>query len=311
MTNRFIYIFILLISFSLVQISSCSKGALCVDDDCDGDIDVRFTSCLNSNDFFSKDTSLSNGLELGFFINEIAKSYDDSPYVVRKILENRRYININNSIIGDPISLNKDKLYRIFGYSPYRSDFNLRSGIVQFDHNTDIYWAETYFPFENGTNVINEMPLVFNHLTSQVKFIIEDNRDEASKGRYPIENLNIKVNGFSRYLYLDVDNGVIIPGEIDSTVIIDQTEIPYCIASTYQSEFSELKIDISIANDNNFVDDVQLFTKNIFYNFLPNHSYILKILINTYSINFSSSINDWDYRDADDLIIMKNKLYNE
>ena len=264
---------------------------------------VLLKSYLNPLSSSKSDPTLSDGSAVGMFVDEVFKYDGNGSAFLNKLTENKLYRNIDNTISGAPVVFYKDKYYRIIGYSPYTNQYESVSGLLKFEHDTDVLWAKSAFPLENGTNHLNEMPLSFKHLTSQVKFIINDLRDITSKEHFPINNINLKISGFCKYFYMAAVDGEIIPGDVDNNVVISQTDRFVYITPSYPSDSTRLEVSLIINGISEADNSEQKFNKTFYYNFLENHSYLFTINIRTNSININGQINEWVSKPVDELII--------
>ncbi|OFX77635.1 MAG: hypothetical protein A2X19_00045 [Bacteroidetes bacterium GWE2_39_28] len=279
----------------------CSKDIIQTEDN--DKIVVLLKSYLNPLSSSKSNPTLTDGSAVGMFIDEVFKYDSNGSAFLNKLTENKLYRNIDNTISGAPVVFYKDKYYRIIGYSPYTNQYESSSGLVKFEHDTDVLWAKSLFPLVNGTNHLNEMPLSFKHLTSQVKFIINDLRDITSKEHFPINNINLKISGFCKYFYMAVVDGEISPGDTDNNVVISQADRFVCITPSYPSDSTKLEVSLIINGISESDNSEQKFNKTFYYTFLENHSYLLTINIRTNSININGQINEWVSKPVDELII--------
>jgi hypothetical protein len=147
------------------------------------------------------------------------------------------------------------------------------------------------------------MPISFEHMTSQVRFVLNDQRDTESQEYYPLKNAQLAITGVSNDLFLDVKNGNIIQGMTDDRVVLNETNHPFCIAPSNPGDSTKLNLNLNLLSDYGSGNSKQTFNRTFYYTFLPNHSYLLTINIRTSSISVKSTINEWVSVSSDELII--------
>lgn len=245
---------------------------------------------------------ISEGTKMGLFVNEII--YEDGQVKNLSVMRNREYINNGGVIKGDTVYLNKKKNYRIWSYAPFSNRILEGGAKIEFSHNRDIVWAYTNYPISGGSALLNRVDLEFKHLTSQVQFELIDNRDEYTSNKYPFDLRSFEVTGFSAKNFLILNEGRVERGETVDSIKINSEITPVCFVAS--GGICRYFVKVVIPGRQPYVMDSLVVNSVIDYNFLPGHSYYLKLNVNSEELTIKSDIVDWVVVDADDLIINPN-----
>lgn len=261
-------------------------------------IDMILKCQISSHNELKSEAELTNGNEIGLFVDEenerIAGKYIN-------LINNKRYVITENTLCGDPVTFNKGKKYKLLAYAPYTSLTESFPRILRFNHGTDVMCAKSEYSSSN-TNNISELLITFKHLTAQVTFFIIDERDQESVEHFPLKKADLNISGFPEYYYLDLENMKITTDGTNNSAIIDKIGVPVCISPSPAGDSTKLTLNIKI-NRANDTQEFQMFNKEIYYKFLPQHSYVLKINLKNNSLSVNGSVVDWRPIEGDELII--------
>lgn len=226
--------------------------------------------------------------------------YQGSGYKGVPVVQNMQFKNSSGILDGDNLYLDKKKSYKIYSYAPYTGDNKINGESIEFNHGTDVIHAVTRYSSNNQAEIINKIQLDYEHLTSKVKFVFEDNRDPVLKNLYDFNGKSFKINGFSRKYSLNVFTGKLTRGQIDPQVTITEENSPVCFAPGTNGTELNLELIIPAAATN--LPPVTINEK-FMYNFRPGHSYEITINIKTAEMSFNSHIVSWEYKAVEDLEI--------
>jgi hypothetical protein len=236
----------------------------------------------------------------GVFVYETS-SIPVSGYLGTPIVKNMQFRNSGGVLDGDKLYLDKQKGYNIYSYAPFTGDNKINGESIEFSHGTDVIYASARYSIKNQENVINKIQLDYEHLTSMVKFIFEDNRDISLKQLYDFGGMSFKINGFSRKYYLDVFTGKLTRGPTDPLVAITEENSAFCFAP--KTGGTELNLELIIPAAGSSSLPPVIINEKFLYDFRPGHSYEITINIKTSEMYFSSHIVSWEYKEVEDLEI--------
>lgn len=217
------------------------------------------------------------------------------------VVQNMLFRNSGGTLDGEKLYLDKQKEYNIYSYAPYIVDNTINGESIPFYHDTDVIRATAKYSNATQQNTINKVQLDYEHITSKVKFIFEDNRDPSQKKLHDFSRMNFRISGFCKKFYLNIYTGQITRGPVDPSVIISKENYPVCFApNTGEAEYN-LEIDIPATFPLSLLP-VQIREK-FNYNFRPGHSYVITINVMTSQMSVNSHIVSWEYKVVEELEI--------
>ena len=244
--------------------------------------------------------SYKSDFSTGIFVHEAGYMPVNGNWGV-PVVQNMLFRNSGGILDGEKLYLDKQKEYNIYSYAPYKGDNTINGESITFNHDTDVIRATAKYSSSTQNNVINKIQLDYEHITSKVKFLFEDNRDPSQKELHDFSRMNFRIGGFCKKFYLNIYTGQITRGPVDPSVIISKENYPVCFAPGTGNEEYNLEIDIPATFPLNLLP-VQISEK-FNYNFRPGHSYVITINVMTAQMSVKSHIISWEYKVVEELEI--------
>lgn len=205
----------------------------------------------------------------------------------------------DGSFIGNKIYLNTGKDYDVYSYGP-RVDAIADETSISFIHNTDVIWAPVNSTVRGAVAGQNNVTLQYVHKTSQIKFTLTDDRDNASKIQYPFAGATFEITGFCSQFSLNLNNGSITKGAVDNSIKITTQNTPVCFASNNGAPMS-LNVNVTIPGAGG---GSQIYNGVLTASFEQGYSYSYNIKLASTTLVMTGTITDWITVPVEDFVIL-------
>ncbi|MHC1780897.1 MAG: fimbrillin family protein [Bacteroidales bacterium] len=205
----------------------------------------------------------------------------------------------DGSFTGNIIYLNTGKDYDVYSYGP-RVDAIADETSISFSHNTDVIWAPVNTSVRGAVAGQNNVALQYVHKTSQIKFSLTDDRDNASKIQYPFAGATFEITGFCSQLSLNLNNGSITKGAVDNSIKITTQNTPVCFASNNGAPMS-LTVNVTIPGSGG---GSQSYNGVLTASFEQGYSYSYNIKLASTTLVMTGTITDWITVPVEDFVIL-------
>jgi hypothetical protein len=240
--------------------------------------------------------NLADGTRLGVYVLNVTPGSMET--FNNALVKNSLYtVNNEGSILGSIIYLNMGKDYDVYSYAPKVESVPDHTSI-EFSHGTDLIWSQVNQTVRGAIAGQNNVNLQFLHKTSQIRFTLTDDRDNASKLQYPFAGATFEVTGFYDSYSLNLENGVISRGVIDNNIKISTINTPVCFAANDGPMSLSVTVTIPGTAGGN-----QLYTGTLTNTFSQGYSYSYNIKLASTTLVMTGTITDWVVVPTDDFII--------
>ncbi|WP_281670950.1 fimbrillin family protein [Rikenella microfusus] len=189
--------------------------------------------------------ALPENLEVGVHVVDLTNGETPSTAAIA----NRKHVSDGSgALVGadpdNPVILTTGYTYDVYAYAPHVAGVAPAvSSSIPVTHGSDILWAKSSGEKPNAAT--HTVALTFERKAAQIAFRIV--ADEASQP--DISGATLKVTGFCRDGILDLAAGKVIPGSVDNSVELTETESPVCFLPAEGP--MELKVTVTVPSGPN------------------------------------------------------------